>query len=123
MSEEDANLPDKIIEALDTYATGIINETLERHKFNNRFQRSGECFDDFLTSLKVLSKTCNFCENCHDSLIRDRVVAGIRNDDVRRKLLAENKLTLKHVEDICRSNPRKELNAQEPMGPYGAHLV
>jgi len=35
-------------------------------------------------------------------LIRDRVVAGVRNDAARRTLLSHSNLTLKNAEDICR---------------------
>jgi len=60
--------PEVIIEALETFSRGIINETLERHCFNRRNQEEGEKFDDFLTELKLLSKNCNFCENCYVGL-------------------------------------------------------
>ena len=35
-------------------------------------------------------------------MIRDRTVTGINNDTLRKKLLAEPKMTLKQAEDICR---------------------
>lgn len=50
--------------------------------------------------MKILSKNCNFCNNFYDELISDRIVEGISNDDVRKKLLSNNKLTLKTAEDI-----------------------
>ena len=43
------------------FAKGIINETLERHKFFQRQQEEGESFDDFLTDIKLLGQNCNFC--------------------------------------------------------------
>ena len=49
-----------IMEALETFAKGIINETMERHIFNIRNQEDGEKFDDLLTEIRILSKTCNF---------------------------------------------------------------
>ena len=36
--------------------TVIVAATLERHKFNTRFQEDGECFDDFSTEIKLLSR-------------------------------------------------------------------
>ena len=61
-----------IIAKLKEFAKGTVNETLERHTFNSRFQQEGELFDDFLTDIKTLSKNCNFCATCYDGLIRDR---------------------------------------------------
>lgn len=106
LSENDKKDSTKIIEALEVFAKGIVNETLERHAFNNKTQEKGECFDDFITTLKTLSKNCGFCDNCHNSLIRDRIVAGTSDESVRRKLLADPKLTLKQAEDICRSHEK-----------------
>ena len=78
----------KIIEKLEAFAKGTVNETMERHTFNSRNQEEGESFDDFLTDLKILSKNCNFCDACHDGIIRDRIVAGIRDSAMRQKLLS-----------------------------------
>ena len=36
-----------------------------------------------------LVKTCEFCTSCHDSLIRDRIVVGLRDADIIDKLLEE----------------------------------
>ena len=37
-----------IIEAMQKYMDGHINETMERHKFRRRTQQQGETFDDYL---------------------------------------------------------------------------
>ena len=95
-----------IIEKLKEFAKGTVNETLERHTFNSRYQQEGELFDDFLTDIKTLSKNCNFCVTCHDGLIRDRIVQGIRDSSVRQKLLSEEKLALKKAEEICRAREK-----------------
>ena len=90
LSENDANDVTKIIDALEGFAKGIVNENLERHVFNCRVQEEGELFDDFLTEIKLLSKNCNFCDTCHNGLIRDRIVAGVNSDQLRRRLLSED---------------------------------
>ena len=48
--------PEMIITEMEKFAKGIINETLERHKFFTRNQEEGEVFDDFITELKLISK-------------------------------------------------------------------
>ena len=92
-----------ILEKLEAFAKGTVNETMERHTFNSRIQEDGETFDDFVTELKILSKNCNFCATCHDGLLRDRIVAGIRDNALRQKLLSDSKLDLKKAEDACRA--------------------
>ena len=71
LNEDDSKNSETIIQRLETFAKGIINETIERHSFNNRKQEDGEKFDDFLTDIKVLRKNCNFCNQCYPSMLRE----------------------------------------------------
>ncbi|KAL8571940.1 hypothetical protein ACOMHN_026152 [Nucella lapillus] len=48
-------------------------------------------------------KTCNFCDHIKDSLLRDRIVIGIRNQTTRERLLQEADLTLQSCIDKCRA--------------------
>ena len=77
-----------------------------RFKFNQRNQEDGESFDAYLIALRNMAESCNFC-TCpamSDSLLRDRIVLGITNDDARKRLLQERKLDLKKCTDICRTS-------------------
>ena len=112
LTEEEKKDPKEIIKKLEEFAKGTVNETLERHTFNNRNQEEGESFDDFLTELKVLRKNCNFCATCTDGLLRDRIVGGIRDSALRQKLLSEEKLTLKKAEDVCRAREKARRGAK-----------
>ena len=94
---------DKVIELLDAYFISETNEIYEAYLFNQRVQEVGESSDAFLTALRSLAKTCNF-GSMLDRMIRDRVVVGIRESGTRKKLLAENKLTLNKCIDICRAS-------------------
>lgn len=105
-ASEDSNKVDTIIVKFDEYFTGDVNETYERFKFNQRNQEAGENFDAYLTALRNMTDTCNFCTcpTMKDSLIRDRIVLGIRKEDARKRLLQERKLDLKKCIDICRTS-------------------
>ena len=107
-----------MLEALETFARGVVNETMERHTFNNRTQEDGEKFDEYLTEIKLLSKNCNFCNQCYESLLRDRIVGGIKCDITRQKLRSEKDLTLKKAEEICRASEkaRQGMNAFKKNG-------
>ena len=63
LSEAQMKKPSVIIEAMQRYVDGHINETMERHKFRRRTQQQGESFDDYLISLRELAKTCRFCSD------------------------------------------------------------
>ena len=95
---------DTIIAKFDEYFMGDVNKTYEHFKFNQWHQEDGESFDAYLTALRNLAVSCNFCTcaNMSDSLLRDRIVLGIRNEDARKRLLQERKLDLKKYIDICR---------------------
>ena len=103
LSDEQRNDTTTIIKELETYAIGQVNEVVERKRFNSRVKADGESIDDFLTSLRDLSRSCNFCNSCSESLIRDRIVMGLRSTETVQKLCAEPKLSLAAALSICRA--------------------
>ena len=50
-------------------------------------------FDSFLQDLLELAKSCDFCSECEDSLIRDRIIIGLKDADTIDKLLDEAGIT------------------------------
>ena len=67
-----------ILQAISEYAGGIVNEMCERFVFRQRKQEEGEAFDTFYNDLRVLSRACNFCSKCNESMLRDQLVENIR---------------------------------------------
>ena len=49
-----------IIKAMQRYADGHINETMEHHKFHRWTQQQGETFDVYFIPSRELAKTCKF---------------------------------------------------------------
>src|SRR6185436_6949946 len=86
LSESDAKKIYKVIDAFDRHFVGETNITYERYVFNRRLQESGESFDTFFTDLRKLVRTCDY-STLEDSILRDRIVIGIRDDATRKKLL------------------------------------
>ena len=105
-----------VLRRLESYARGQINEVLQRRLFNLRSQKDGESFDDFLTELRDLSSTCGFCDACRESLVRDRVVTGLRDPATIKKLCAVSGLTLSQAIQICRSEEAASRDANEIVG-------
>lgn len=53
--------------------------------------------------MRTLSTTCNF-GNLKEEQIRGRLVCGVKENSIRRKLLQESDLTLKKCLDLCRAS-------------------
>ena len=107
LTDEESKNPTKIMEEMEKYAKGIINETLERHNFRTRMQQDGEKFDEFLTEIIILSKNCNFCNGeCYSKNIRDQILEGVNNDDLKQKLMAENQLTETKAKEMSRAHEK-----------------
>lgn len=93
---------EKVLAKYEKYCSPKSNLTYERHQFNIRNQRDGESIDSYVTELRILSKSCEFGD-LTDSLIKDRLVCGVKQDTVRSRLLRETDLTLQKAIDTCRA--------------------
>ena len=94
----------EIVAAIQRYVEGQVNESVERRTFRKRVQQPGETFDDFLVSLRELSKTCKFCsEECVRKSIRDQIIEGLSEGDTVEALLRERDLTLDTAISKCRT--------------------
>ena len=98
-NEGEANDVDNVIAKFENFCIGKTNETYERYCFNKRDQEQGENIDTYVAALRTLVKTCNY-GTLEESLIRDRIVIGIRENATRKKLLQDFK-------QLCRHLPRK----------------
>ena len=101
-SEEEKSDIDKVLELWETHCIGKTNIIYERYKFNNRAQEQSESIDKYVNALRALAETCEFGA-LKENLIRDRIVCGVRDNVVRRKLLQESSLNLTKCVDICRA--------------------
>lgn len=102
-TEQQANAGE-IIKAIKRYVEGQVNESVERRNFRKRIQQPGECFDDFLVSLRELAKTCNFCsDGCREKNIRDQIIEGLLEGDIVEELLKEKDLSLETTVSKCRA--------------------
>ena len=79
--------------------------------FNTRAQGATEGIDVYVTELRKLARNCEFGE-LHDSIIRDRIVCGIRSNEVRKGLLKEKDLSLERAVEMCKSSEITENQAK-----------
>ena len=73
---------------------------VQRFKFHTRVRHPGESIATFVSELRKLSEHCDF-GNQLDTMIRDRLVCGVADERIQRKLLAEpSTMTLKQASTI-----------------------
>ena len=85
---------------------------VQRFKFHTCFRRPGESVSMFLAELRALAQHCNFGATL-DDMLRDRIVCGINDDSIQRRLLSEAKLTLKEALKLTLSYESATRNARE----------
>ena len=102
-NEADKSKIEKITDASKKYCISEVNVSYERYVFHQRVQHADELMDDFFANLRVKAKICEFGD-LEDSLIRDRIVIGIRDDPTRRRLLLVKKLSLAEAVDTCKAS-------------------
>ena len=121
--EENANDWRVVMNKLKKHCIGEVNEIYERYCFNKRDKLPTESVDNFVAELKTLAKTCNFCECLRNSLIRDRIVLGIKNKQTTKKLLRTRELTLNNCIDICRSEEVTDMRMKSLIDPEDINIV
>ena len=97
LSDEDNVKIDVVIKTFKEYCTPKKNVTYQRHVFNTRAEGAAEGIDVYDTELRKLPRNCEFGE-LHDP---DRIVCGIRSNEVRKRLLREKYLTLERAVEKC----------------------
>lgn len=77
-------------------------ETTERAKFHSMIRSEGQDMKDFILSLQAQASLCNFGDQLEIQL-RDRIVAGINNPEVQKKLLLIPSLSFSKAKTTCLS--------------------
>ena len=65
---------------------------VQRYQFNSRQREKSETVAEYVAALRKLAEHCNFGETL-DEMLRDRLVCGIANPAVQKRLLTEPELT------------------------------
>nr|XP_015910100.2 uncharacterized protein LOC107441381 [Parasteatoda tepidariorum] len=92
-----------VVAKFQEYCVPRRNIVFESYKFFSCSQQEGQSFDVYLTQLKTLAASCEFSTQ-EESLIRDRVVVGIRDKVLQERLLREQQLTLQKAAEYVRAS-------------------
>ena len=104
----------KVIQLLEEFCLAGENILFERHNFYKRKQGEDEPIENFITAVRTLAQTCDFIQDgkdFSDQMVRDRLLCGIGDDNVRQRLLAKDKLDLETCIKECRRR-------QSPVSKY-----
>ena len=72
---------------------------MQRFRFNTRVRKQGETIAAYVAELRKLCEHCDYPADMIEEMLRDRLVCGVNNDQIQRRLLAESKLTYKSAID------------------------
>ena len=103
LADDDAKKFDIVLQKFDDHFVIEKNIIFERAKFNMRCQEPGEPAESFITTLHKLSEHCNYGP-LRDELIRDRIVAGIRDSKLSERMQLDAKLTLEKAVTMVRQS-------------------
>ena len=73
--------------------------TVQRFKFNSRVRQTGESISTFVAALRQLTEHCEFGPLLED-MLSDRLVCGVGDERIQRRLLAEPSLTFKKAFEL-----------------------
>jgi hypothetical protein len=105
--EEDKDELDTVLAKFDELLLDKEREWFERWKFNCREQKEGESIEQYVNVLTHMAKTCGFCNCMFDSLLRDRILIGIRDKKMQDKIINQHgvqELSLKTCIATCKSH-------------------
>ena len=85
---------------------------VQRYRFNTRNRRAGESISTYVAELHHLSEHCNFGGSLN-KMLRDRIVCGIEDQKIQRRLLAEPELTFDKAFELSLASESVDKNAKD----------
>lgn len=102
-NELDQNNIDIVLEKLSLYFDPPLKEVVQRYNFFTKMKQSNETLEAYIKDLKEKAKTCNF-GRLTNSLIRDKVVAEIKDKALCKKFFDEDNLDLDKLIKIFKAH-------------------
>lgn len=98
---------------------------VSRYKFHTCTREADMPITDYVAVLRKLADKCDFGITLND-MLRDRLVIGVNDDRIQRRLLSETKLDYKRAEEIARSmqlasKNLQDINASQKSNLLGVH--
>ncbi|KAL0148660.1 hypothetical protein M9458_055987 [Cirrhinus mrigala] len=100
-----------IVAALKRHYSPAPSEIVQRFHFHNCKQKPNQSISNYIAELRRLSVHCSFGDQL-DAMLRDRIVCGVLDEALQRRLLAEPTLTFKEAEERALAAETASLNAR-----------
>lgn len=90
---------DQLVKILEDHYCPAPSEIVQRYKFHSRTRKSTESVATYIAELRALGEHCKF----HDlnMMIRDKLVCGINDFNIQRRLLQEPSLTFQKAYELA----------------------
>lgn len=102
---------DELVKVMKDHQKPTPSVIVQRHKFDTRDRKPNESVAEFLANLREIAQYCEFSTSLEERL-RDRLVSGIRNDRIQRRLLTESTLTFNEAHKIAVAMELAEKNSE-----------
>ena len=93
------------------------SEIVQHFKFNSRSRQQGESVATFMAELHAIAAWYNFGQTL-EAMLQDRIVCGINNSKIQKRLLAESKLTYQQALDLTQGLETAAKNVKELRPPH-----
>ena len=103
---------DELIAVLQTHFSPAPSVTLERFRFNTTVRAPSQSISSYVAHLRNLAQHCAF-ENQLDNHIRDRLVCGVNDEGIQKRLFSEKDLTLTKALEIALAMEKAEQNSTD----------
>lgn len=103
---------DELISIAKDHFNPLPSAIVQRYKFNTRIQQQGETTAEFVAELRRLAQHCEYGATLED-MLRDRLVCGIKDERVQRRLLSEPSLKFKKAWEISQAMELAMKNAKD----------
>ncbi|KZS03640.1 Uncharacterized protein APZ42_033587, partial [Daphnia magna] len=116
--------PDEILDLIADYIRAKRNIALDRVAFDECHQATSESFEDFYIRFRRLADAADLCGTCADARIATRIMAGIRDTETKRKLLALSPFpSAQQAINVCRSEEAARINEKSLSNQSAVHHV
>ena len=118
---------EELVEIVATHYNPKPSPIIKRFEFNTRCQEESESIANYIAALRSIAEHCNYGDTLND-MLRDRLVCGIRDKRVQRRLLQESELSFDQAKDIAlaaetANKDAMKLQQQPPKQEKEVHLV
>ena len=109
---------DELLDVISAHLRSRCNIALYRVVFAERRQQPGKSFHDFLVALRKLGANTDLCHECLDQRITTQITFGIRDVELKTKLLAMHPYPpSQEAIDLCKSVESASIKASELSSP------